>query len=106
MVTAGRCVHVEVKNFALDLPLIGAVNGPWRQVLPDGQQRQLGRNPFRQALEATHAISDVMRALALRGEVPGDAPFYQHLDTVVCLCPAHPRRVGAGPVQVRGCHRV
>ena len=90
VVTADRCAHVEVKNFALDLPLIGAVNGPWRQVLPDGQQRQLGRNPFRQALGATHAISDVMRALALRGEVPGDAPFYQYLDTVICLCPRIP----------------
>ncbi len=54
MVTAARCVQVEVKNFALDLPLIGSANGPWRQVLPDGE-RQVDRNYFRQALEATYA---------------------------------------------------
>ena len=53
VVTTARCVQVEVKNFALDLPLIGQANGPWRQVLPGGQHRQLDRNYFRQALEAT-----------------------------------------------------
>ena len=62
-------------------------------MLPDGQERQLDRNYFRQAREATYAISDVMRALARRGDVPADGPFYRHLDTVVCLHPAHSRRV-------------
>jgi hypothetical protein len=56
-----------VKNFAFDLPLIGSANGPWRQVLPDGRERQLDRNYFRQAREATYAVSDVMRALAAHG---------------------------------------
>lgn len=90
VVTTARCVQVEVKNFGLDLPLIGQANGPWRQVLPGGQDRQLDRNYFRQAREATYAVSDVMRTLARRGDVPADGPFYRHLDTVVCLHPAIP----------------
>ena len=90
VVTAARCVQVEVKNFALDLPLIGSANGPWRQVLPDGRDRQLDRNYFRQAREATYAVSDVMRALARGGNVPADGSFYRHVDTVVCLHPGIP----------------
>ena len=76
VVTGSRCVQVEVKSFGLDLPLIGQVNGPWRQLLPDGQERHLDRNYFRQAREATFAVSDVMRTLAKRGDVPPDGPFY------------------------------
>jgi Nuclease-related domain len=90
VVTTARCVQAEVKNLGLDLPLIGQANGPWRQVLPDGQDRQLDRNYFRQASEATFAVSDVMRTLARRGDVPADGPFYRHLDTVICLHPAIP----------------
>ena len=90
VVTAVRCVQAELKNLSPDLPLIGSANGPWRQVLPDGQERQLDRNYFRQAREATYAVSDVMRALARRGDVPDDGPFYRHLDTVVCLHPGIP----------------
>jgi hypothetical protein len=85
VVTADRCVQAELKNLAHDLPLIGSANGPWRQLLPGGQERQLDRNYFRQAREATYAVSDVMRALARRGDVPDDGPFYRHVDTVVCL---------------------
>jgi hypothetical protein len=90
VVTPARCVQVEVKNLDPDLPLIGQVNGPWRQVLPDGHERQLDRNYFWQAREATFAVSDVMRALARRGDVPGDGPFYRHVDTVICLHPDIP----------------
>ena len=90
VVTAARCVQAELKNLSPDLPLIGSANGPWRQVLPGGQGRQLDRNYFRQAREATYAVSDVMRALAMRGDVPTDGPFYRHLDTVVCLHPGIP----------------
>ena len=90
VVTAARCVQAELKNLSPDLPLIGSANGPWRQVLPGGQGRQLDRNYFRQAREATYAVSDVMRALAMRGDVPADGPFYRHLDTVVCLHPGIP----------------
>lgn len=90
VVTDVRCIQVEVKSFGLDLPLIGQANGPWRQLLPDGQERHLDRNYFRQAREATFAVSDVMRTLAKRGDVPSDGPFYRHLDTVVCLCPEVP----------------
>jgi hypothetical protein len=90
VVTADRCVQAEVKNLAPDLALIGSANGPWRQVLPGGQERQVDRNYFRQAREATCAISDVMRALARRGDVPDDGPFYRRVDTVVCLSPDIP----------------
>lgn len=91
VITAVRCVQAEVKNLSPDLPLIGPVNGPWRQVLPGGQDRQLDRNYFWQAREATYAVSDSMRALARRGgDVPDDGPFYRHIDTVVCLHPAIP----------------
>jgi hypothetical protein len=92
VVTAGRCVQIEVKNLDLNLPLIGQANGPWRQVLSGGQERRLDRNCFRQALEATFAVSDVMRTLARRGGVPADGPFYRHVDTVVCLYPDIPAR--------------
>ena len=90
VITTARCVQAEVKNFRLDLPLIGQANGPWRQVLPGAQDRQLDRNYFRQAREATYAISDVMRTFARRRDVPADGPFYQHLDTVVGLHPPSP----------------
>jgi hypothetical protein len=90
VVTAARCIQVEVKCLDPDLPVIGQANGPWRQVLPGGQQRQLDRNSFRQAREATYAISDVMRTLARRGEVPDDSPFYRRVDTVVCMYPGIP----------------
>jgi hypothetical protein len=92
VVTAARCVQLEVKNLDPDLPLIGQANGPWRQVLPGGQQRHLDRNYFRQAREATFAISDVMRTLARRGDVPADGQFYRHVDTVVCLHPDIPAK--------------
>jgi hypothetical protein len=92
VVTAVRCVQIEVKNLDLDLPLIGQANGPWRQVLPNGQERQLDRNYFRQAKEATYAVSDAMRKLARRGEVPADGPFPKRVDTVVCLYPDIPAR--------------
>jgi hypothetical protein len=92
VVTAVRCVQVEVKNPDPDLPLIGQANGRWRQVLPDGQERQLDRNYFWQAREATFAVSDVMRTLANRGDLPADGRFYRHVDTVVCLHPDIPAR--------------
>lgn len=92
VLTPGRCTQVEVKNLDLNLPLIGQANGPWCQVLPDGQERQLDRNYFRQAIETTYAVSDVMRTLARRGDVPADGQFYRHVDTVVCLYPDIPAR--------------
>jgi nuclease-like protein len=90
VLTAHRCVQVEVKNLDPGLPLIGQANGPWRQVLPGGGERPLDRNYFWQAREATFAVSDVMRAVARRGEAPDDIPFYRHLDSVLCLYPDVP----------------
>jgi Nuclease-related domain len=88
--TQVRLVHAELKALNQDLPVIGPVNGPWKQLLPDGQQRMLERNPYRQAREGIYAISDVIRDLARRGQVPGGAAFYKHIDTVVCVYPVIP----------------
>ena len=87
-----RLVHAELKALHPDLPVVGAVNGPWEQILPDGQRRMLERNPYRQASDGTYAVSDVIRGLARRGQVPGAAPFYKHIDTVVCVYPVIPAR--------------
>jgi hypothetical protein len=89
--TRVRLVHAELKALNSDLPVVGAVNGPWEQILPDGQRRMLDRNPYRQASDGTYAVSDVIRGLARRGQVPDAAPFYKHIDTVVCVYPVIPR---------------
>lgn len=91
VVTADRLVHCELKVFDQSLPLVGGPNGSWKQVLPDGSERDLDGNPYRQAQEATFAISDVMRALARQGRVPKADRFYRYIDTVVCIYPAIPR---------------
>lgn len=91
VLTSDRLVHCELKVFDQSRPLVGGPNGPWKQVLPDGTERDLDGNPYRQAQEATFAISDVRRALARQGRVPKADRFYRHIDTVVCIYPAVPR---------------
>jgi hypothetical protein len=90
--TRVRLVHAELKALNPDLPVLGTINGPWEQVLPDGQRRTLDRNPYRQANDGTYAISDVIRGLARQGQVPGAARFYKDIDTVVCVYPVIPPR--------------
>lgn len=90
VVTPSRCVQVELKNLDVTKPLIGHVNGPWLQQLAPGQTRTLDRNYFVQALEATYAVSDVMRRVARRGEAPKDGPFPKHIETVLCIYPHVP----------------
>jgi hypothetical protein len=89
VVTPFRCAQVELKNLDLSKPVVGRVNGRWRQRLDADRERVLERNYFTQALEATYAVSDVMRRVAGRGEAPEDGPFYRHIDTLLCLYP-HP----------------
>lgn len=91
VVTELRLVHAELKNLDPTLPVIARANGPWRQRLPDGQERPFQRNFYRKAHDTTYAISDVMRQLASQGEVPAAAgPFYGFIDTVLCLHPEIP----------------
>jgi hypothetical protein len=68
--TEHRLVNVELKTVDQSLPLIGGINGPWTQELPGGKRRSFERNFYRQAHEATFAISDDMHELARLGEVP------------------------------------
>ena len=38
VVTAQRCLLVELKSPDMRLPLMGTINGPWKHVLPDGRK--------------------------------------------------------------------
>jgi hypothetical protein len=87
VVTKQRAAHIEVKGYTPAGPLTARVNGPWEQTLPDGERRSLDGNAYRQAQHGTYALSDLMRRLARRGEVPAHEPFFKHLDTIVCLYP-------------------
>jgi hypothetical protein len=90
-VTAHRVVHAELKQLDIASPLIARANGPWSQRLPGGEERRLDRNFYRQAHDATYAISDVMREVT--HAEPGLARvsrFYTTIDTVVCISPRIP----------------
>lgn len=88
--TPHRVAQVEIKHLSESLPVRGPVNGPWSQVHPDGSARPFDKNFYRQAKDATYAVSDQMRALAKRGEVPPGSGFYKHIDTMVGIYPAVP----------------
>ncbi|MEV4516561.1 NERD domain-containing protein [Dactylosporangium sp. NPDC049525] len=89
--TAHRLVHVELKTVDPRLPLVSDVNGLWEQQLPDGRQRPLERNFYRQAQQTTQCISDDMHDLVGRGEVPRPAgTFYSSIHTVICTYPDIP----------------
>ena len=76
--------HVEIKGYSADYPIRGRQNGPWIQIRPYGEERELGTNFGVQARNGTFAISDAMRSLARDGRVasPEDA-FFRHIDTIV-----------------------
>jgi hypothetical protein len=89
--TPRRLVHVELKVLDPGLPVIAGINGPWKQQLPDGRLRSLDRNFYRQAHEATFAISDDMHRLARRREIPApDGKFYASFWTTICVYPDVP----------------
>ncbi|HUP69639.1 MAG TPA: nuclease-related domain-containing protein [Acidimicrobiales bacterium] len=85
-----RVVQVEIKSLDQDLPVLGPVNGPWEQLLPGGTRRSLGKNCYRQAHDATYAVSDQMRSLAHAGKAPAGEKHYRQIDTVVCIYPDIP----------------
>jgi hypothetical protein len=88
--TAVRTVQCELKGY--QFPVFGTENGRWEQSLPDGERRDLGTNPGRQANEATFAIGDTLGRFAKQHEVPGpgESGFKGHLDTVLCFYPEVP----------------
>jgi hypothetical protein len=89
--TEYRLVHAELKTVDQSLPLIGGINGPWTQELPGGKRRSFERNFYRQAHEATYAISDDMHELTRLGEAPRvSGKYYRRFDTVVCVYPDIP----------------
>jgi hypothetical protein len=92
VVTDERLTLIELKCLVQAGRLVGGVNGRWAQVFDDGALRELDVNPYDQAASAAYAVSDEMRYLADRGEVP-PAPtrkFFKQIDTVVCIYPTIP----------------
>lgn len=72
IITATRCVVVELKTLDPSLPLIATANGPWQQSLPNGTRRPIGhRNFYHQAKKQTLGLSDEMAKLAKAHRVPG-----------------------------------
>lgn len=92
LIITSRCAcHVELKNYTA--PVIGAANGAWQLILPDGESSPLGerQNPYAQALSGKFAISDVMHTLAARQPSVPPPPvgkkFFKSIDSVVCIYP-------------------
>ncbi|WP_370500237.1 NERD domain-containing protein [Mycolicibacterium sp. jd] len=94
IITATRCVVVELKTLDPSLPLIATTNGPWHQRLSDGTRRPIGhRNFYHQAKEQTLGLSDEMAKLARARRVPGPLKkdFYRQIDTIVAIAPRVPQ---------------
>lgn len=88
VITATRCVVVELKALDPALPLIATANGPWQQSLRNGTRRPIGhRNFYHQAKEQTLGLSDEMSKLAKACRVPAPLKkdFYRQIDTVVAI---------------------
>lgn len=92
--TPHRVLQVEIKVLDERFPVRGHVNGHWMQVLPDGAERSLGKNGFRQALTGTYAVSDRLAGLAPTG---GRKPA-KDIDTIVCVYPDIPKGSTFDPV--------
>lgn len=92
IITADRCLNVELKHVDLSLPMIGPVNGFWSQRLPDGTDRTRERNFYDQALQQTYGLADILGGLHRDGTVPGPRSdkFPKDIDTIVCLDPGIP----------------
>jgi hypothetical protein len=90
-VVTSRCAcHIELKR--LTAPVIGGLNGWWSLRHPDGSLSPLeAKNPYRQALDGKHAISDEMHAFArIERSVPvrsSGGKFFKHFESVVCIFP-------------------
>ena len=92
VVTADRCLNVELKYVDPSLPMDGPTNGFWSQRLADGTDRTRERNFYDQALQQTYGLADILSALHHDGVVPGPRSdkFPKDIDTVVCLNPCVP----------------
>lgn len=92
IITAQRCLNVELKHLDPAYPLYGPLNGLWCQRLPDGTERTRDRNCYEQALQETYGLADVLTRLWRKGEVPGPArrEFKKDIDTVVGIDPRIP----------------
>jgi hypothetical protein len=91
VITERRVVQIEEKTFRG--PIIdGPKNGPWKVRVGANDVRERG-NPLRQALNATHALSDELHAFADRGGAPSSraGKFYSDIDTIVCGFPVMPK---------------
>src|SRR4051812_28775235 len=88
--TPYRTVQLDEKTFSGRI-VEGPKNGPWKVLVGATEVRERG-NPLRQALDATHALSDEMHAFAATGAAPGPQrnKFYGHIDTLVCAFPRLP----------------
>src|SRR4051794_13391139 len=66
LVVTSRCAcHVELKT--LTAPVTGGLNGRWSLTRPNGSQSPLdAKNPYRQALDCKHAVSDELHAFERR----------------------------------------
>ena len=73
IVTQFKAVVVEAKGFVL--PVRGTINGPWQQLLGNGEWRDFaGRaNPYMQALDAKNAVTDALRELDRAAPYPSAA---------------------------------
>ena len=91
IITADRCLNVELKRVDLSLPMVGPVNGFWSQRLP-GTDRTRERNFYDQALQQTYGLADILGGLHRDGAVPGPRSdkFPKDIDTIVCLDPGVP----------------
>ena len=84
--TQCHTAHVEIKHLSRGYPLRTRLNGPWKQVLPDGSQRSLGKNAAEQVIKGTYAISDEMEALARQmGVTAPGGKFYTCIDSIVAV---------------------
>lgn len=81
-----RNVLIELKGY--QLPVIAGINGPWSQVRPDGSLRPLNVNGYSEARSATFAVSDHIKALVERGELPNECRTpdpKRCFETTVCM---------------------
>jgi hypothetical protein len=92
--TETTAIVVEVKGYIH--PVHGKVNGPWAQELDDGTRRDLGTtNPYQQALDNRHAVTDGMRAA-------GGPDLKPAIGGMLCLYPMAP----IGSIIPAGDHKV
>lgn len=83
VVTEHRTVQFDEKTFSG--PIVdGPKNGHWKVRVGAGEVRERG-NPLRQALDATHALSDELHEFAATGQAPAPTgKFFRGIDTLVC----------------------